>query len=97
MSSDLPVILKSIEKKLVLLNDKQRRLTLENDQLKNELAAVKLRNNELLKQIDEKEESFKTLRLARKMAGDNTDTHGVKRQINELVKEIDKCVALLNR
>jgi hypothetical protein len=97
MSSELPDIIRSIEKKMVLLGDKQRRIVLENKELKNELAAVKLRNNELLKQIDEKEESFKTLRLARKMAGDNTDTQGVKRQINELVKEIDKCVALLNR
>jgi hypothetical protein len=97
MSSDLPGILRTIQKKLVLLSDKQRRLELENKELLNELAAAKLRNSELLKQIDEKEDNFKTLRLARKMAGDNTDTQGVKRQINELVKEIDKCVALLNR
>ena len=97
MSSDLPIILKSIQKKLVLLNEKQNRLELENRGLLNELAAVKLRNSELQKKMDEKEESFKTLRLARKMAGDSTDTQGVKRQINDLVKEIDICVALLNR
>ena len=97
MSSDLPIILKSIQKKLVLLNEKQNRLELENRGLLNELAAVKLRNGELQKKMDEKEESFKTLRLARKMAGDSTDTQGVKRQINDLVKEIDICVALLNR
>jgi hypothetical protein len=30
------------------------------------------------------------------VAGGNTDTQGVKRQINELVNEIDRCVALLN-
>jgi predicted nuclease with TOPRIM domain len=97
MSSGLPILLESIQKKLDLLQEKQGRLEEENRNLLNELAAIKLRNSELLKQMDEKEESFKTLRLARKMAGDNTDTHGVKRQINELVKEIDKCVALLNR
>ena len=97
MSSDLPIIIKSIQKKLVLLNDKQNRLEVENKQLLNQIAAIELRNIELQKKMDEKEENFKTLRLARKMAGDNTDTQGVKRQINELVKEIDKCVALLNR
>ena len=97
MSSDLPIILKSIQNKLVLLNEKQNRLELDNRGLLNELAAVKLRNSELQKKMDEKEESFKTLRLARKMAGDTTDTQGVKRQINDLVKEIDICVALLNR
>jgi len=97
MSSDLSILVESIQKKLVQLQEKQRKLEEKNSSLQNELTAIKLRNSELLKQMEEKEESFKTLRLARKMAGDNTDTHGVKRQINELVKEIDKCVALLNR
>jgi predicted nuclease with TOPRIM domain len=97
MSSDLSILLESIQKKLVQLQEKQGKLEEKNSSLQNELTAIKLRNSELLKQMEEKEESFKTLRLARKMAGDNTDTQGVKRQINELVKEIDKCVALLNR
>jgi len=97
MPSELPVVLKSIQKKLTLLGEKQRRLEGENEQLLNQIVALELRNMELVKKMSEKEESFKTLKMARKMAGDNTDTHGVKRQINELVKEIDKCVSLLNR
>ncbi len=97
MSSDLPVILKSIQNKLVLLNEKQLRLEKNNSELLTKVSALELRNNELVKMMDEKEESFKTLKLARKMAGDNTDTQGVKRQINDLVKEIDKCVALLHK
>lgn len=97
MSSELPVVLKSIQKKLNLLSEKQLRLEGENKQLLNQIAALELKNMELVKMMNEKEESFKTLRLARKMAGDSTDTQGVKRQINELVKEIDKCVGLLNR
>ena len=82
---------------MTLLGEKQRRLEGENEQLLNQIVALELRNMELVKKMSEKEESFKTLKMARKMAGDNTDTHGVKRQINELVKEIDKCVSLLNR
>ena len=97
MSSELPVILNSIQKKLLLVSEKQDRLEVENKQLLNQIAAVELKNIELLNEMDEKDENIKTLKLARKMAGDNTDTHGVKRQINELVKEIDKCVGLLNR
>ena len=97
MSSELPVILKSIQKKVALLSDKQQNLEAENKQLLNQMAAIELRNMELQRQMEEKDESIKTLKLARKMAGDSTDTQGVKRQINELVKEIDKCVALLNR
>ncbi len=97
MSSELPVVLKSIQKKLVLLSEKQLRLDKDNSELLTKVTALELRNSELVEMMDEKEESFKTLKLARKMAGDNTDTQGVKRQINDLVKEIDKCVALLNK
>ncbi len=97
MPTELPLILNSIQKKLLLLSDKQDRLEVENKQLLNQIATVELRNIELLNEVDEKNESIKTLKLARKMAGDNTDTQGVKSQINELVKEIDKCVGLLNR
>lgn len=97
MSSELPVVLKAIQKKLNLLGEKQRRLEGENKQLLNQIAALELRNIEMVRMMNEKEESFKTLKMARKMAGDNADTQGVKRQINELVKEIDKCVSLLNR
>ena len=97
MSSDLPVILKSIQKKLIFLNEKQLRLDKDNMELLTKVSALELRNSELIKMMDDKEESFKTLKLARKMAGDNTDTQGVKRQINDLVKEIDKCVALLHK
>ena len=97
MSSELPVVLKAIQKKLNLLGEKQRRLEGENKQLLNQIAALELRNIDMVRMMSEKEQSFKTLKMARKMAGDNTDTQGVKRQINELVKEIDKCVSLLNR
>lgn len=97
MSSDLTAVVESIQKKLTLISEKQQDLKTENNQLLNQIAALELRNLELQKRINEKEENIKTLKLARTMAGDSTDTQGVKRQINELVKEIDKCVALLNR
>lgn len=97
MSSDLVSIVESIQKKLTLISEKQQRLKSENNQLLNQIAALELKNIELQNRLDEKEEAIKTLKLARTMAGDSTDTQGVKRQINEMVKEIDKCVALLNR
>lgn len=97
MSSDLATVVESIKKKLTLISEKQRSLKSDNNQLLNQIAALELKNIELQNRLDEKEENIKTLKLARTMAGDSTDTQGVKRQINELVKEIDKCVALLNR
>jgi len=97
MSSDLATVVESIKKKLTLISEKQRSLKSDNNQLLNQIAALELKNIELQNSLDEKEENIKTLKLARTMAGDSTDTQGVKRQINELVKEIDKCVALLNR
>lgn len=48
------------------------------------------------KQIASLEEANKTLKIAKSLtgAGENTDA---KLKINELVREIDKCIALLNK
>ncbi len=47
-------------------------------------------------QIASLEEANKTLKIAKSLtgAGENTDA---KLKINELVREIDKCIALLNK
>lgn len=48
------------------------------------------------REIDVLEESNKTLKIAKSLTGteDRTDA---KQRINELVREIDKCIALLHK
>lgn len=43
------------------------------------------------------EDQYKNLRIARAVSGDSESNLALKLRINELVREIDKCIALLNR
>ena len=59
---------------------------------------------QLRKQLDTQQESFqelkdknKILRLSASLHGEEQDTQAARKKINELVREIDKCIALLNK
>jgi predicted nucleic acid-binding Zn-ribbon protein len=96
MHSDLAKIISETKFKIDALKDKLEALYKENQILKNRLTAAEDQNKLMNEEVDEKNNDIKMLKLARKVAGGNTDTQGVKRQINELVNEIDRCMALLN-
>ena len=73
-------------------------------QFAKENATLKLSNKQLTvekedqqKKINNLSEQLKTLKLAQALAGSgDQDTRQVKTRINEYIKEIDKCLALLN-
>lgn len=61
------------------------------------------RINELLTEISSLKsenkilnEELKTARVANAISGDNQGSYQAKMRINQLVREIDKCIALLN-
>ena len=47
-------------------------------------------------QIEEWESSYRTLKIAKSLTGADDKTEA-KQKINELVREIDKCITLLNK
>ena len=79
--------------KLISLNIrlKNEKLVLveEQFQLKEQIRLLALKNSELVK----KEEDLK---FAKSLLGAVDDSHEAKIKINRLVREIDKCIALLN-
>lgn len=72
--------------------------------LKEENSNLKIENKELKSKIDEQVEVINGLQgqksieqIGQKIAlSDNFDKSEIKQQINEFIKEIDKCVAMLN-
>ena len=52
------------------------------------------RQYELIKELEERN---KKLQLAEAFKGSSADTNDAKLKIGRIVKEIDKCIALLNR
>ena len=61
---------------------------------KNELLAKLLQKE---REIESLETKFNTLKLAKSISGENNDMQDAKVKVNNLVREIDKCIALLNR
>ena len=62
---------------------------------RNEILEAKLRERDArIKDLEVKNERF---RLSGALLGEGENADEAKRKINELVREIDKCVALLNR
>jgi archaellum component FlaC len=47
--------------------------------------------------IKDTESKYNTLKLAKVIASSDENTHDVKIKVNRIVREIDKCIALLNR
>lgn len=52
----------------------------------------------VMNEVNELKEQLKTLKLAQALAGTgDQDTRALKQQINGYIREIDKCLTLLNR
>ena len=62
---------------------------------KNKELTHKLTNLE--DKIKDKESKYDNLKLAKSIASADESTHDVKIKVNRIVREIDKCIALLNR
>lgn len=48
-------------------------------------------------EIDVLSDQYKVLKMAKSLEGVSTENKDVKLKINEMVREIDKCIALLNK
>ena len=55
----------------------------------------KLKNQQA--HISELELKYSNLKIAKSLLAENEDSHDAKIRVNRIVREIDKCIALLNR
>jgi chromosome segregation ATPase len=74
------------------------------ERLKTENAALAKEKDELKKALKDKESElefiknkYNKLKLAKSILASTGDKHDAKIKINGIVREIDKCIALLNR
>ena len=69
-----------------------------NSSLKDELAKLKNSLASKESQLIELKEKYKILKMSKKLDGSEIgESKELKLKINEMVKEIDKCIALLNK
>lgn len=72
------------------LKEENELLTKENERL-SQVAASQLSGNKEL------EEKLRIIKMAKSFSDTNEKTLDIKEKINEFVREIDKCITLLNR
>ena len=94
---DLKSVVTSLEGKIEKLVDLHHRA-------KKELSNLKTQNTHLNQTIDQQkqaikdlEEKSKILKLSKSLTTTNENTTELKLKINELIREVDKCIALLNK
>ena len=81
----------SLQKNVDLKKEENKILNEKIDSLKNE-------KDDLQALINQLKEQIKMLKLAKQIDGDEVnESKDVKLMINEMVREIDKCIALLNK
>lgn len=95
--TDAKAIVTSLENKIEKLVDSYQKM-------KRELSTIQNQNNHLNQTIDvqkqtikELEEKNKVLKLTKSLSTTNENTQDLKLKVNELIREVDKCIALLNK
>ena len=90
-------IINSLEekvKKIIMLHDTLRsenqHFSSENNDLRD---IIKLKDNELR----DLQSRYEQLKLAKLLVTGSEDVHEAKLKVNKIVREIDKCIALLNK
>ena len=78
---------------LIYLHDELKR---ENAELKKLLENEKLKNEKVQAQYDELEVRYTNLKTATAISLNGSDVKETKLRLSKLVREVDKCIALLN-
>jgi predicted nucleic acid-binding Zn-ribbon protein len=89
--------LKLLNKKIDELVGSYSNLKLECENLKTEKEALKNVLQDRETEMKELEKKYERVKLAGALAGDGENATEAKKKITELVREIDNCIALLNR
>ncbi|MGB0368680.1 MAG: hypothetical protein ACPGU4_10835 [Flavobacteriales bacterium] len=85
------------------LSQRVEKLVAAQSDLKNENSELRSRNAELEQAVNDQknvliklEEENKVVKIAKAVTDDDEDRKEQRKRLNELVREVDKCIALLN-
>lgn len=97
MITDKEEIINQLQANINVLKDlfKKEKLTCNELRIENSELSKKLNQKNF--EIESLEVKLSTLKLAKSISGNNNDMHDAKLKVTNLVREIDKCIALLNR
>ena len=100
----IPVMSEKVLEGVVLLNkniskllDEYNSLKSGYDGLQKELNELSLRMRHRESEFEELKRSYERVKLTGALLGEGENAREAKRKLNELVREIERCIALLNR
>ena len=94
--SNLSEIVDSLENRVGKLLQKYEILKQSKSELEDEITVLKSQQDQCKKEIENWRNEWNTLKLANSMLGSNDYKRETKLKINELVREIDKCITQLS-
>lgn len=89
-------VISSLEKKVKELVKRYSELKRRNTAMETELKELRKTVDSQKEVVKNLEDKNKIIKLAKSLADSNPDTAAMKYKINELVREIDKCIAQMN-
>ena len=90
------VVIENFESKLNRLMDAYTRLSAENAALREQLAQQSVELTKVREQYDELTASYASLKLAKIIRVGDSEIGSTRQRLLELVREVDRCIALLN-
>ena len=93
----MKTIINNIELKVGKLIEKSNQLTAEKNSLRQNNDALNAQLQEKEKQIVALQDKVKLMNISKSVDTSEEDVKATRLKINEYVREIDKCIALLNK
>ena len=90
------IAIKNFESKLSRLKEGYTQLAKENAVLREQLSQQSVELDKVRKQYIELTESYSNLKLAKIISANDSGIEDTQRRLSKLVREVDKCIALLN-
>ena len=94
--TELNAYIKGLTEKVERLARLQSELTEQNVKLKAENETLRMSFDEQKNTLERLQEENKVVKIAKAVTEDDEDRKNQKKRLNELVREVDKCIALLN-
>jgi hypothetical protein len=97
MNSEYDDLVNSLKDKifrLILLYEEEKK---KNEVLLKDKEYFEIQLNEKMKQVVEMNQKYENLKLGKMMEITGGDVHDARIKINRIVREVDQCIALLNK
>jgi hypothetical protein len=86
-----------LKNNILKIKDLHTNSIVENNKLKEEIKRLTVEIEQKEKENKQIENKYESLKLAKIIAPSSTDSHDAKIKLNRIVREIDRCISLLNK